>query len=246
MPSISETGHAKNVANFQELISFCESYGTAYNPNKDSLKIENLRRLLQEARDQLDTVIKKVTTFNNAVTVRQNTFANIKPLFTKVVNAFAVTNAPDQTIAEIKALNKKIQGTSSKKKTTTTTTTDNTTTPDAKTISTSQQSYDSITEHHAKVISLLNAESSYQPNETELQIKSLTELLDAMKNSTKEVTITFAEVSNARIARNEIFYKENTGLYDTAMDVKKYIKSIFGATSPQLKQVSGIKFTKVK
>ena len=31
-----------------------------------------------------------------------------------------------------------------------------------------------------------------------------------------------------------------------AIDVKKYVKAIFGATSPQYKQISGIKFTKPK
>jgi hypothetical protein len=246
MPSISETGHAKNVANFQELIAFCKGYGNTYNPSKDTLKIESLDRLFAQARAELDTVMQKVTAFNNAVTVRQNVFANIKPLFTKVVNAFAVTNAPEQSISELKSLNKKIQGTAPKKKATPPTNTDNTTTPDAKTISTSQQSYDSLTEHHAKVISLLSAESSYQPNEPELQIKTLRNMLDTMTASTKDITNTFAEVSNARITRNESLYKPDTGLYDVAMDIKKYIKSIFGATSPQYKQVSGIKFNKVK
>ena len=46
-----------------------------------------------------------------------------------------------------------------------------------------------------------------------------------------------------RISRNNLLYKENTGLYDVALDVKNYIKSVFGATSPQYKQVSKIKFT---
>lgn len=37
-----------------------------------------------------------------------------------------------------------------------------------------------------------------------------------------------------------------TGLVQTALDVKKYIKSVFGATSPQFKQVSGPEFTNGK
>ncbi len=42
MPSTSETGHAKNVANFETLISFCTGYGTTYNPSRDALKVANL------------------------------------------------------------------------------------------------------------------------------------------------------------------------------------------------------------
>ena len=37
MASTSETGHAKNIANFQDLISFCQGYGVTYNPTKESL-----------------------------------------------------------------------------------------------------------------------------------------------------------------------------------------------------------------
>jgi hypothetical protein len=39
MASTSETGHAKNVANFQDLIAFVKGYGTTYNPSKSALKL---------------------------------------------------------------------------------------------------------------------------------------------------------------------------------------------------------------
>jgi hypothetical protein len=35
-----------------------------------------------------------------------------------------------------------------------------------------------------------------------------------------------------------------SSMVDTALSVKQYVKSLFGATSPQYKQVSGLKFTK--
>ena len=50
-------------------------------------------------------------------------------------------------------------------------------------------------------------------------------------------------LNNARISRNDTMYKENIGLVDVATDVKTYIKSVFGATSPQYKTVSILKFT---
>ena len=42
MASTSETGHAKNVANFQDLIEFVTGYGATYNPSKNSLKLPQL------------------------------------------------------------------------------------------------------------------------------------------------------------------------------------------------------------
>ena len=38
MASTSETGHAKNVANFQNLIAFVTGYGATYNPSKKCFK----------------------------------------------------------------------------------------------------------------------------------------------------------------------------------------------------------------
>jgi len=45
MASTSETGHAKNVSNFDDLISFVTGYGTAYNPSKASIKLTALQSL---------------------------------------------------------------------------------------------------------------------------------------------------------------------------------------------------------
>ena len=50
------------------------------------------------------------------------------------------------------------------------------------------------------------------------------------------------QLSNARITRNEILYLPETGLIGVALSVKIYIKAIFGVTSPQYKQVSGLLF----
>jgi hypothetical protein len=56
----------------------------------------------------------------------------------------------------------------------------------------------------------------------------------------------FTAISNSRIARDKVLYKETTGLVDTAKAVKLYIKSIFGARSAEYAQVSVIEFKKVK
>jgi hypothetical protein len=43
MASTTETGHAKKLANFEDLISFCTGYGASYNPNKASLNHSALK-----------------------------------------------------------------------------------------------------------------------------------------------------------------------------------------------------------
>lgn len=57
MTSTSETGHAKNVANFQDLIEFVTAYGADYNPSKESLELPQLIALKTTAENILADVI---------------------------------------------------------------------------------------------------------------------------------------------------------------------------------------------
>ena len=93
MPSTSETGHAKNVANFEDLISFCNAYGTTYNPSKESLSVVKLKELQTQAKEILQQVKTTKTSFDNATNARQIAFKDLKPLVTKIVNALSVSGA---------------------------------------------------------------------------------------------------------------------------------------------------------
>jgi hypothetical protein len=84
----------------------------------------------------------------------------------------------------------------------------------------------------------------YAPNEPELTVSSLTALYDDMFAKNQAVIKAEQPLNNLRITRNELLYKENTGVHDVANAAKLYIKSVFGATSPQYKQVASLQFSK--
>ncbi len=65
--SVSEVGHAKNVANFQDLIEFVIGYGATYNPSKNSLKLPQLIALKGNPQSKLNDVIAKNTIYSNKV-----------------------------------------------------------------------------------------------------------------------------------------------------------------------------------
>ena len=242
MASTSETGHAKNVSNFQDLIEFVAGFRTTYNPSKNSLKLPQLIALKASAESNLTDVITKNTNYNNKVNERITAFNGLKAYSTRLVNALQTTNATPETVGNAKTFNRKLQG---KKASTTQTPTDSNT-PAPKTISTSQQSYDQLIQHLAGLNSVLNAETSYTPNETDLQVATIqTKIADLTAKNTAVATA-YASISNSRIARNETLYSANTGLVETANEVKKYIKSVFGSSSPQFAQVKGIEFKKPK
>ena len=162
MASTSEVGHAKNIANLEDLISFCTGYGTAYNPSKTALQLTQLNTLLTTAQSNLLAVTTNNTTYNNAINTRVSVFEGIRKLSTRLVNALAATDAIKQTIDDAKGFNKKIQGTGGKLtkadagKISNPEETASTETSESKSISNSQQSYDNIVEHFSKLIDVFN------------------------------------------------------------------------------------------
>lgn len=83
----------------------------------------------------------------------------------------------------------------------------------------------------------------YAPNETELTIESLTNELSSKNTAVINATV---PLNNARIARGKVMYAPLSGLFVISVDVKTYVKSVFGATSLQYKAISGLKFTNPK
>ena len=80
--------------------------------------------------------------------------------------------------------------------------------------------------------------TTYNPTQQAIKLSELNNLHTIAKNALN------TDLSNARIARNNILYTQNTGLYDIQFEVKKYVKSVFGTSSPQYNQIKGIEFTK--
>jgi hypothetical protein len=243
MASTNETGHAKNVANFDELIGFCTGYGVTYNPSKASIKLAALGTLLTSAQTALATVKTAKTAFDNATNSRETAFGPLKKLSTKVVNALAATDASKLTIDDANTINIKLQGRRANGKAVAKPAREGEPVQEVNNISVSQQSFDNQVDNFAKLTQTLTAETLYKPNEVELQVATLNTLLTDLKTKNKAVITATAGLSNARIARDKVMYADATGLYDIAQAVKQYIKSLYGASSPQYNQVSGIKFT---
>jgi hypothetical protein len=247
MASTSETGHAKNVANFEDLISFCTGYGAKYNPSKASIRLEALQEIHNKAKAAIASVNATLPAYSQAVGNREAAFEPLSRLVTRITNAFAASNATAQSIDNAKTVARKLQGRRASNKADTMPVPEGAVAADTpKSISVSQMSYDSRIENLDKLIQILQAEKDYAPNETELQVDTLQTLLTDLRTKNTAVINATMPLSNARINRNETLYDAPSSLTVIAADVKLYTKSVFGATSPQYKQISGIKFTKPK
>ena len=236
MAKVNETGHAVNVDNLLVLISICTGYGNTYNPSKSSITLTALNALHTNSRAALQEVNNNIVNYGNAINARRVLYDGIKPLATRLVNALQATDAPKAMIDDAKGFNRKIQGVRAQK-------IDANTAPDAKNVSSSQQSFTQMVEHVSKLVALLASEPSYNPNETELKITTLNAFVANLYAANLSVTNAYTSITNSRIARNELLYNPTTGIHNFSLEVKNYVKSLFGATSPQYKQISGLKFT---
>ena len=247
MANFTEKGHAKNVANLGTLITFTTGFGAGYNPSKNSISLAALNTLKEEAKKNLTEVNTHYTNWIVAAEAQQSMFAKLNGHLTRIVNAVENCEVPPAVIANAKALNKKLQGTNSHK-------TQEVVVPVGeaapetvtKSYSTSRQSQDSRLENLEKLVQLLSEQPGYAPNEQDLQVSALQSLLADFKTKNEAVKNAQMMLSNARISRNKTFYNTESGLVKLSADVKKYVKSVYGAISPEFKQVSGLSFTHLR
>ena len=238
MASTSETGHTKNVDNFETMISFCTGYGATYNPSNSNLTVPNLTTLFDDSKAAVKLVKTTESSFNDIEGHRKLLFKPLKTLATKVLGALRSSGAPATVIADAETINRKIQGKRA----------DNTiVTPQpgetAKTkISVSQQSFDMLIDHFEKLIELVSIESSYNPNEEPLKVSKLIEYKKDLEIVNTKVKNAYSPYSNAMIARDKKLYNPETGLVTIAQLVKNYVKSVYNASGPEYKQINKLRF----
>jgi hypothetical protein len=233
MSSTNETGHAKNIANFTDLIIVCKNLGTRYNPGRADLKISAVSKQLADTETAQALLNKRVPLRTSAVAQKDAAFKNLPGRTTRVVSYFKSCHPLEGELGNARTIAKKIKGETKKGKAAK---------EGAAGISTSQMSMDSRIENLNRLIEVVAANSNYTPNEADLQVSGLTTYAGQLKSLSEAVLEAEGPENEARASRNQLLYNSQTGLVAIGNDIKAYIKSVFGASSPEYKQVSGIRF----
>ncbi|MGS2739711.1 hypothetical protein [Sinomicrobium sp. M5D2P17] len=243
MKSTYETGHAKNVTNLSKLIAQISLY-EKYNPPVEALTVANLTKLRDEARQSIEEAETRRVENRNAIHRRQDIYQQLNPLCTRIVNHLDILGLNSGAMDQARSLNKRIQGVGTSRKVTTGPGEDGTE-ETITGISTSRQSFTQRAEHFSQLLTLIQTIDNYGPNEEELQKENLDKLLTDMQSATTGVEQSEAAFTKALRHRNQLLYGKDTGLYDLAQNVKKYVRSVYGSSSDQHARVSGITFTMV-
>jgi len=247
MNKSSETGHAKNVANFETLSNYVISYNGAYNPSRAAIRIQSLQTILSNAKNAMTQVNNALSPSKMANAERETTFKTVNPFTTRVINSLKATETTTKMDDTAQSLVRKITGrraTAIKETDASLKTAGAEEVP--KHISAAQTSYDNIIENFDKLVIHLQNIPQYRPNEPELQPQGLRAFKDELYAKNNQAKLADIALSNARIARNKVMYEPLTGMIDIAADVKAYVKSVYGATSPEFKQISKIEFKQVR
>ncbi len=242
MASTSETGHAKNISNFQEVIDACIGYGATYQPSRDDLKLPALNAKKAACEFAHKAVKDPMADYGQAVGAREELYATVDPLTTRVNNLFQITDAPDNVKKTAKTTADKIRGMNRKRKKPL----PPGEAPEDNEHSTSQRSYVMIADNFETLISIVSAEPTYDPGEDDLKVAALEATHAEMISLNTATNHAFDIVNAKRTDRNKLLYAAGGGLVDTALDVKKYVSSAFGARSSKYKEISGIKFTRIR
>lgn len=241
MASTSETGHAVNYNNFNIVITRCTGYSTRYNPSNTLIKIPALESAYTAAGKALEHITQFKPDWDNAINQRQLLYNSMEKLTTRVINAYDSTEAvTDQQVKDAMVIVRKIRGARKSKKIL------NPGPEDPIQISVSQQSYANQAMHFQELVSLVTAEPTYSPNETELQPSELADFALSLTKANETVADKQQPYLDAITERTTTFYAPKTGIVDLALEVKKYVKSVSTITPAEYKQISGLKFSRPK
>ena len=243
MKSTSESGHARNVANFSVLVEKCASFGSAYNPSRPELRLEAMRQSLEVAARRMDEFHGAQSTNTLAVAEREKSFSDFGRKVTRVHNALKASASSDQIDERATSLVQVLRG--GRRSPAPTAVGESATSTEPKPArSNSHASYDMRLDQLDRYLSLLGGIPDYTPNEPDLQLPALERWNSDLEARNTAVVQSSAALEGARTARDAALYGDRTGLADLSADCKSYLKSLYGATGPEYLMASRIRITR--
>lgn len=241
---MSEQGHAKNLENLKKERDFAVSWGGSYKPSNPVLLLTNINAVITAAEAVADELQAARTPYRNATAAAADGFAPLSDLTTRVLSALEASGVPASVVEDAKTYARKIKGTRR-----TSAAEDDPNTPEDESQashSASQMSRTQRIENFAALISLLNEQPLYNPNEDDLKVARLSDFSDSLEAKTQAANTNFVGYSNKLGERDEIYYADGAGVVAIGNLFKKYVLSAFGKDSAEYNQVKDLEFKKYK
>ena len=233
--------HVKNADAYSRLVGICTGYGGKYNPGRQTLQLKAMRALLEEAQSSLQHVKQTETDYNNVTNQRELTFMEIQNLAPLVLDMLKSTGVPAQTIKDAYHFFRLVKG---RRATPRPPIPADEAEASKRIRSYTYQSYVSIADNFARLVQTVEAEPLYKPNEVKLQVPALRQLISEALTANDRVLDAKVAWAKARAKRDEILYKAEHAVYETAKATKHYVRAVFGKKSSEYQLLAELRFTK--
>lgn len=250
-----ETGHEKNVANFEAVIIIVVSLGAIYNPTQALILLPALQAKLAEARAAIQLVDAAEAEKAVAVDEREYEFkgldkyaVNLKRTAEVEINDAAFTRDLQSIVNKFHAKSKKpalaeagVGGAAAAGGGANAG--ENGETGGGR--STSQRSFDNQIAHLAGILALLRTKAAvYKPNDAEYTIAAVEAKIAALETVNTAAKNAAINLGLAQNARDEILYHPDAGVLKRIKLIKLQLARKPGKTSAAYRQVNALEFRK--
>ncbi|HYG01197.1 MAG TPA: hypothetical protein VD927_02075 [Chryseosolibacter sp.] len=230
---------AKQVDTFGQLVGFCKSQGSMFNPSQDSMKIEALESLLQTAREKTEIMYNDHKAVTWAINQRRDALKHMQKIVTRAYNAAIATKMSPSLLEDLRNVKVKLTGNIRGK-------TSSPQADDPSQVKTGrgpipQADVVSKMRNFTLFIKLLELHDGYTPNESEISIEGLKSLLEMIETSQVQLVTSQIKLNRSKEACRLVIQKEE-GIYGLSKLIKVYVKSAFGVESDAFTSISKLKF----
>ncbi len=229
-----DTGHNINYDNFGQLIYFVTDIGTPpFDPPGRRLPLVALQALHTEANLALQDLQEKEDAETTARNLRQSVFAPVESLGAQVRGQLVACGADKKVLKDFRTFMNEFTGKRAKA-----------IDPNDgnKHISASHTKFANRIWAWNGIATLCSGFPDYESRDPALAPEGLNAVKDAMVSSNAAVQAAISATKMARKHRDKVFYKSVSGLVPVALDVKEYVKALFGYKSPEFRMVNHLKF----
>ena len=238
-----ETGHAKNVANFENATIIVAGLGAGYSPNQPLIQLAALQTKLAAAKAVLDQVNTSEADKKIKTDEVQAEFEGLDKYAVNIKRTAEVElNDPDFT-ANLQSIVNRFTSSSRK-----TGVPDDPLTPDideSRTkLSTAQRSRDNQVAHLADMLALLQTRADYNPDDMQYKIETIEAKIASLTAKNNAAKTAEAVFGNELDARDAVLYDEETGITKLVKLIKIQLALKPGKESAAYQQINALEFRK--
>ncbi len=237
-----ESGHTKNVANFETVIIVLLGLGAVYNPNQALIILTALQTKLTEAKA---AIAATDTAEANKTVTADEAQAEFEDLYRYAVNIKRTAEVELNDAAFTADLQNLVNNFASGSRDTGLPDDPLTPEDESRTArSTSQRSRDSLIAHLAEILALLKTRTDFNPTDTQYGVAAVEAKLAALTAKNNAAKTAVAVLGNANDARDAILYDEETGVLKLVKLIKTQLTLKPGKDSAAYQQINALEFTK--